>query len=142
VKKDNYDSEKLDVTCIDDMQQALKPPWPFASKHGHEVLELLQKWDKVEKEGREREKLRRREEKKEETAQRREAEKQQRTRQSAGPPPPSPVYLVPTPKRVLADSSYFNVPAHLTYMVRILICESFLNLNYLHSTIRYTIPLR
>jgi bloom syndrome protein len=35
------------IKTIDDMQQALKPPWPFTSKHGHEVLELLQKWDKV-----------------------------------------------------------------------------------------------
>jgi hypothetical protein len=33
------------------MQQVSKPPWIFASEHGHEVLELVERLKKVEKEG-------------------------------------------------------------------------------------------
>jgi hypothetical protein len=32
------------------MQQVLKPSWVFTSKHGPEVLQLLEKLDKAEKE--------------------------------------------------------------------------------------------
>jgi bloom syndrome protein len=37
------------IKSVDNMQQMLKPPWVFASRHGKEVLDLLEKLDQVDK---------------------------------------------------------------------------------------------
>lgn len=112
------------IKSVADMQQVLKPPWVFASKHGPEILELLEKLDKADKEGRECEKLKRREQKKEETAQRRDAEKLQKKLKSATPQLPAPMYPVPSPRRVLVDSSQFNMPTYVAYTVCFLLSFS------------------
>lgn len=93
----------------------LKPLWAFTSLHGREVLDLLERMDKVEKERREREKLQRREQKKEETALRRDADKQRKRCKTQPTLQPAPIS-----RGVLVDSAVFNVLTHLTYAVCIL----------------------
>ncbi|KIL55563.1 hypothetical protein M378DRAFT_134069 [Amanita muscaria Koide BX008] len=102
------------IKTLADMQQMLKPPWVFASLHGQEVLDLLEKMDIAEKERRLLEKLQRREQKKEETALRRDAEKQ---RKSLGKSQPN-AQRAPISRGVLVDSAVFNAltPTHLANM--------------------------
>jgi len=103
------------IKMLDNMQQMLKPLWAFTYLHGQEVLDLLERMEKVEKERQEQEKLQRQEQKKEETALHHDADKQHKRCKTQLTLQPAPIS-----RGVLVDSAIFNMLTQVTYTVHIL----------------------
>ena len=122
------------IKSVDDMRVMLSPPWVLASWHdGQEILNLLSKLDKAEKEEQEWEKLKRWEMKKQETIQCREAEQRQKKLKSMEQS------LAVSPRGVLSNLPVYNTPMQLmpmTLLVSPILC---LSLQLIAMPVRLTV---